>query len=134
MTAPSTQYFFIHSYVVTEQEESSESGQGIGMGLMLVVPMDVRIPKIRVRTRHSKQLYDQRLVVAIDEWDADSMYPTGHIVRQLGVIGELETEIQGKCTLLPILSAPLMFNRVYDQQSLSKTNSPRLLSHSQLAL
>lgn len=57
--------------------------------------MDVRIPKIRIRTRHVKQISNQRLVIVIDEWDMDCAYPNGHIVRQLGPIGDLETEIQG---------------------------------------
>ena len=34
-----------------------------------------------------------RIVVRIDSWDVDSMYPNGHFVRSLGAIGELETEI-----------------------------------------
>lgn len=70
-----------------------------------MVPMDVRIPKVRVRTRHAKQLSNQRLVISIDEWDVDSTYPHGHIVRQLGAIGELETEIQGlySCSIFRLL-------------------------------
>ena len=34
----------------------------------------------------------QRLVVAIDGWEADSMYPSGHYVRALGPIGDKDTE------------------------------------------
>lgn len=35
---------------------------------------------------------DKRIVVAIDAWDTDSMYPSGHYVRTLGVIGDKDTE------------------------------------------
>ena len=35
---------------------------------------------------------DKRIVVAIDEWGADSMYPSGHYVRTLGIIGDRDTE------------------------------------------
>jgi hypothetical protein len=35
---------------------------------------------------------DKRLVVAIDGWDTDSMYPSGHYVRTLGVIGDRDVE------------------------------------------
>jgi len=35
-----------------------------------------------------------RIVVRIDFWEVDSMYPSGHFVRSLGPIGNLETEIQ----------------------------------------
>lgn len=36
----------------------------------------------------------RRIVVRIDFWEVDSMYPSGHFVRSLGPIGDLETEIQ----------------------------------------
>lgn len=35
---------------------------------------------------------DKRIVVAIDDWSTDSMYPAGHYVRTLGVIGDRNTE------------------------------------------
>lgn len=37
--------------------------------------------------------YIFRIVVRIDSWEADSMYPNGHFVRSLGAVGDLETEI-----------------------------------------
>ena len=33
-----------------------------------------------------------RIVVRIDSWDVDSLYPNGHFVRSIGPIGNLETE------------------------------------------
>ena len=39
-------------------------------------------------------LMDKRIVVVIDSWEADSMYPAGHYVRTLGVIGERATETE----------------------------------------
>ena len=39
-------------------------------------------------------LMDKRMVVVIDSWQADSMYPAGHYVRTLGVIGDKETETE----------------------------------------
>ncbi|KAK3732209.1 hypothetical protein QZH41_015302, partial [Actinostola sp. cb2023] len=60
---------------------------------VLVVPWDYRIPKIRISTRQANTLRDHRIVVRIDSWDVTSMYPNGHFVRSLGVIGSLDTEI-----------------------------------------
>ena len=34
-----------------------------------------------------------RCLVRIDNWPADSQYPNGHLVKALGPIGDLETEI-----------------------------------------
>jgi exoribonuclease R len=39
-------------------------------------------------------LAHQRLVVAIDSWEADSLYPCGHYVRSLGPIGDKDTETE----------------------------------------
>lgn len=39
-------------------------------------------------------LMDKRMVVVIDSWPADSMYPAGHYVRTLGTIGDKETETE----------------------------------------
>ena len=36
----------------------------------------------------AETLADKRIVVAIDSWDTDSAYPSGHYVRTLGTIGE----------------------------------------------
>lgn len=56
---------------------------------VFLVPMDKRIPKIRIRTRQAGELLGKRLLVTIDAWDRESRYPVGHFVRSLG---ELETK------------------------------------------
>ena len=33
-------------------------------------------------------------MVAVDSWEADSLYPSGHYVRTLGAIGDKETETE----------------------------------------
>ena len=59
---------------------------------VLCVPVDRRLPKIRIQTRQAPALADQRLVVAIDAWPADSPYPLGHYVSTLGPIGDADAE------------------------------------------
>lgn len=56
---------------------------------VFLVPMEKRIPRIRVRTRQAGELLGKRVLVTIDAWDRDSRYPTGHFVRSLG---ELESK------------------------------------------
>ena len=60
---------------------------------ILVVPMDIRIPKIRIRTRAWQKFEGVRLKVEIDGWEEGSKYPHGHCVEVLGPIGDLESEI-----------------------------------------
>jgi hypothetical protein len=61
---------------------------------ILVVPMDYKIPRIRIKTRiaHDK-LENKRLLVEIDGWDVSSMNPHGHLVQVLGDVGDLNTEV-----------------------------------------
>ena len=40
----------------------------------------------------AETLMDQRLVVAVDVWESDSAYPSGHYVRVLGPIGDVNVE------------------------------------------
>jgi exosome complex exonuclease DIS3/RRP44 len=56
---------------------------------VFLIPMDKRIPKIRVRTRQAAELVGKRVLVTIDSWDRDTRYPVGHFVRSLG---ELESK------------------------------------------
>lgn len=65
---------------------------------VLVVPMDIRIPKIRVPTRTWQKMVGMRLLVQVDGWDVGSNYPHGHITEVLGPMGDMESEV--KCLLL----------------------------------
>eukprot|EP01083_Nonionella_stella_P046938 125689_1 len=56
------------------------------------VPVDMRIPKIRIQSRQVQALMDKRIVVNIDSWELDSRYPSGHYVRTIGTIGDRDTE------------------------------------------
>ncbi|KAF4041298.1 RNB domain-containing protein [Phytophthora infestans] len=59
----------------------------------LAVPMDQRLPKVRIRSQRLDALLDKRLKVVIDSWAADSSYPNGHYVGILGTPGSLQTEL-----------------------------------------
>lgn len=59
-----------------------------------VVPMDVRIPKLRIPTRSSRSYVSKRLKVEVTTWEMGSSYPIGHCLEILGEIGDLETEIR----------------------------------------
>lgn len=56
---------------------------------VFLVPMDKRVPKIRIRTRQAGELLGQRVLASIDSWEKDSRYPVGHFIRSLG---ELESK------------------------------------------
>lgn len=72
-----------------DQSAVSSASQGRKQDTVFLIPMDRKIPKIRLRTRQVAELLGKRLLVAIDAWDRDSRHPVGHLVRSLG---ELETK------------------------------------------
>ncbi|KAF2486944.1 hypothetical protein BDY17DRAFT_292387 [Neohortaea acidophila] len=69
---------------VRSQAKETRSQQTV-----FLIPMDKRVPKIRVRTRQAADLLGKRVLVTIDSWDRESRYPVGHFIRSLG---ELETK------------------------------------------
>lgn len=72
-----------------DSSSSSATKQGRKQQTVFLIPMDKRIPKIRIRTRQADELMGKRVLVTIDSWDQESRYPVGHFVRSLG---ELETK------------------------------------------
>lgn len=72
-----------------DSSSSSVTKQGRKQQTVFLIPMDKRIPKIRIRTRQADELMGKRVLVTIDSWDQESRYPVGHFVRSLG---ELETK------------------------------------------
>lgn len=76
-------------YVGHVDESSVSQSAGRKQQTVFLVPMDKRIPKIRIRTRQAGEIVGKRVLVTIDSWDRDSRYPVGHFVRSLG---DLETK------------------------------------------
>lgn len=72
----------------------------------LAIPMDNRIPKVRIRSQRMDALVDKRLKVVIDHWSVDSMYPSGHYVSVLGETGSLSTELSALLVQNDIEEAP----------------------------
>ncbi|KAI9829730.1 MAG: exosome catalytic subunit dis3 [Phylliscum demangeonii] len=61
---------------------------------VFLIPMDTRIPKIRLRTRQAGALVGKRIVATIDGWGRESRYPTGHFVRALGALESRAAETE----------------------------------------
>jgi exosome complex exonuclease DIS3/RRP44 len=61
---------------------------------VFAIPVDRKLPKIRIRTRQISSLLSQKFLVAIDAWDAVSRHPAGHFVRALGQVDSKEAEIE----------------------------------------
>ncbi|RKF56263.1 Exosome complex exonuclease dis3 [Golovinomyces cichoracearum] len=74
---------------VDESSITQSMKQGRKLQTIFLIPMDKKIPKIRLRTRQVGEIIGKRILVTIDTWEKDSRYPAGHFVRSLG---DLETK------------------------------------------
>eukprot|EP01018_Ginkgo_biloba_P012952 Gb_38988 [translate_table: standard] len=79
---------------------------------LLCVPMDQRIPLVRVASRQRSRLVGQRFVIRIDGWDTGSKIPRGHMARVLGPIGDFNAEnmallVENDINISPFSSASL---------------------------
>ena len=54
------------------------------------MPMDRRLPRVRVRTRRGDSLVGARFLCRLDGWPASAHYPAAHLVRVLGGLGDLQ--------------------------------------------
>lgn len=64
---------------------------------VLAIPVDTRLPKVRLQTQQEQLLKGKTIVVALDSWDATARYPTGHYVRTLGETGDKNVEAEALC-------------------------------------
>ncbi|KAG2382977.1 hypothetical protein C9374_004944 [Naegleria lovaniensis] len=78
----------------------------------LVIPMDSRIPKIRIKTRQKAELENMRIIVRISDWEKKSKYPSGFYVRTLGPIGDLDTETEGLLVENQLYTSTLPFSEL----------------------
>lgn len=77
-----------------DSSSSSKVKQSRKQQTVFLIPMDKRVPKIRLRTRQAEELLGKRVVVSIDSWDQDSRYPVGHFVRSLGNLETKDAETE----------------------------------------
>eukprot|EP00897_Mesotaenium_endlicherianum_P004923 jgi/Mesen1/4459/ME000227S03481 len=89
-----------------EQPAGGDATSSARQRAELCVPMDRRIPKVRVVTRQVERLRGQRFVVRMDGWERTSMYPHGHLVRVVGPIGDAAAESAAVLVHRGILEAP----------------------------
>ncbi|KAI4314665.1 hypothetical protein L6164_027553 [Bauhinia variegata] len=80
-----------HSYCGSLEPMPMPAGSGSGVHV-LFVSKDRRIPKIRIYTHQLGNLFDKRIIVAVDSWESHSRYPSGHYVAVIGEIGDRDTE------------------------------------------
>jgi len=65
---------------LSSQSESTKSE------FVLVVPVNRKLPKIRIQTKHIGNLQGQNIIARYDNWPNDSMFPNGHMVQVLGTL------------------------------------------------
>ncbi|KAK2197440.1 bifunctional Ribonuclease II-R/Nucleic acid-binding [Babesia duncani] len=74
--------------------DESIVGESYNITECIFIPVDVRIPFIKIETKMAKNLYNKRLVVAIDSWSRYSNRPSGHWVEIIGDVDNVDVESQ----------------------------------------
>lgn len=92
VSAPSAAALTHAGQAMDVSDEADELGGNHASTTMVFVPVNRRIPRILISTRRMEELAQSRLLVSIDHWPADSLYPQGHYVRVLGPAGSKEVE------------------------------------------
>ena len=100
---------------------------------VLVAPLDMRLPKIRLRTRQWSKLEGHRIIVAFDNWPIDSMFPNGHLVRVIGEANDWRTEVESiliRHSIFPkpfspmaLACVPVIENDISDSMNSSKVRT-----------
>lgn len=88
---------YVGSFELASTTESTallSKGDAKRPNQLVFIPLDRRVPKIKVMSRQWDTLKSQRVVVAIDGWDTISLLPYGHYVRALGEIGDKNVEAE----------------------------------------
>ncbi|CAM9805277.1 unnamed protein product [Ectocarpus sp. 6 AP-2014] len=76
-----------------EGDRAVASGKGQSTSA-LFMPVDRKIPWVRIQTRQRDVLSTKRILVAMDSWPAWCKYPLGHYVKTLGEKGAKATETE----------------------------------------
>ena len=76
------------SLVKTANDSSSDTDT------LVFIPVDTKVPPVFIRTRRRDELLHQRILVALDDWSAQSVFPWGHFVLALGADGDKAVETQ----------------------------------------
>lgn len=80
---------------------------------ILVVPCDRSLPRFRVTTRQRSWLQGKKIIIRMDGWKKDSVFPSAHIIRSL--IGSSDFALEMEALLLE----HSIYNRPFSVQALA---------------
>lgn len=66
----------------------SESIEGFGV----INLVDGRLPKVLIKPRKLEELKGKKILITIDEWSENSLYPLGHLIKIFGDSENVDVE------------------------------------------
>lgn len=88
----------------------------------LCSPLDKRIPYIRVKSKQREKIENSRIIIRINSWETDSKYPNGNYVKNLGDIGDLNTETEALLIENQIPNEPFSEDALKDLPNVNEEN------------
>jgi exosome complex exonuclease DIS3/RRP44 len=64
----------------------------LGKELCVFTPVNPKIPEVSLFLEYGEKLINQRILIEIDDWNAFSERPRGHMIRIIGDLSRIETE------------------------------------------
>ena len=79
--------------IVSISPDDVETAEAKKTSSVLCVPFDYRFPKMRLRSAYLGNYVGKRLLVRVIGWKDDDLFPHVHVIKALGEMGDVETEI-----------------------------------------
>ena len=74
-----------------DEKALAARGESDRQEAVVCVPLDRRLPRMRLRSRRLSSLVGQRFVLRVDAWPAGSQLPSAHLQRVLGPLNDLRS-------------------------------------------
>ncbi|XBW35779.1 hypothetical protein QEN19_001351 [Hanseniaspora menglaensis] len=79
---------------IVETSVNEETNSGSTLQSCFVLLMDVKLPKVVIKTRRAVELLNKRILIAVDSWPRDKRYPLGHLIKDLGLVESKDAETE----------------------------------------
>lgn len=101
---------------------SKRSLHGSGTQNVLVIPIDRKLPAVRIRTSQVEELINRRLCIDIDGWETTSNYPIGHYYKRMDVVGNKDGEEEAILMVNGIDYHGLEWSEILKELSISESS------------
>lgn len=79
---------------IVETSVNEETSLGNFSQSCFVLLLDLKLPKVIIKTRRAVDLLNKRILIAVDSWPRNKRYPLGHFIKDLGLVESKDAETE----------------------------------------